>query len=389
MKEFNTLFGYYCKGYLNEYHALEDIKPRHYRDHKTFKIDYFFEYIGKKNVYIKVILNSTKAIIPIVEPFLYVAVLLRQLIYAIVRRRKCNPATLHDKIVFFFFYKEKKRVEPLLSSVEMNFNELCLLTSPFTKTDLPKSQSLNILALLDYSEILRAFVWSLKTCFMISFRFWKDDFLFRTYNSFEYYLVYFSLNHIDKSNTLLFIQLIDRWVYLFGSRPHKKIYIQHGILNRRIEQERCGDVDIAYFINKEQEQLCYKKLFNQVKDVRYRKGIEIKPIQKEKDIKYILLICNSIFIKIEEAFIENLIDANVHLLMKLHPKDVGGRIYQDLQAKYNIETVSYFPDVDIVISYDSSLADEYRDYGKEVIKYTPDCNNSDIKQIVNKLKKRL
>ncbi|MCM1758836.1 hypothetical protein, partial [Bacteroides ovatus] len=69
------------------------------------------------------------------------------------------------------------------------------------------------------------------------------------------------------------------------------------------------------------------------------------------------------------------------------PKDVGSTKYNDIINSYNVEVVNDFPDVDFVVSYDSSLADEYIDYGKKVLKYSPDIQDDEITDIVDQIKR--
>lgn len=382
-----TIVRYYYWGYKNEYNVLNLLRTHNFKNHISFKIDYFFRYIKINNDILMKIFYLFSWIIAILEPFVYTLVVFYLLLQCFFLKIKTSSIVLKGCTVVIGKSKKYEIFKSLINSTDISLSDLTILNLPSTKITYKDCKCLNILQVTKYSELFLSAFYAILISFFVSFKNIGKDILFRSYNSFEYLLTYFALNHVDNSNTLIFYELIDRWVYLFGARPNPKIYIQHGILNRHIKQHKCGNADIAYFVNKEQKQLCMKMLFDFVGEVKFRSGITLSPIQRRNGVKYLLLICNSLFFEIERKIISQLQFDNLSVMIKLHPKDVGSTKYNDIINSYNVEVVNDFPDVDFVVSYDSSLADEYIDYGKKVLKYSPDIQDDEITDIVDQIKR--
>ena len=83
-----------------------------------------------------------------------------------------------------------------------------------------------------------------------------------------------------------------------------------------------------------------------------------------------LLVCWSNNINYEQRICQ-LINSDCNLLIKPHPGDKDNPEYVEMKEKYGCKIVpkTGYPKVDIVISYDSTLADEYDDAGVRVIRY--------------------
>ena len=94
--------------------------------------------------------------------------------------------------------------------------------------------------------------------------------LFRSYSSFEYFLSYFFINRSRLTNKYYFVNTYDRWAYIFGDIKHETYFIQHGILSGDVLIKKIGRVDYAYYIDKEQKDICEKILFDNVPVARYR-----------------------------------------------------------------------------------------------------------------------
>ena len=84
-----------------------------------------------------------------------------------------------------------------------------------------------------------------------------------------------------------------------------------------------------------------------------------------------MIVCNTLFIDDERTILELLSDLDINLYLKTHPltKTIAG--YENMR---NIRPFSYvpkesFPKVDCVISYESTLADEYKSVGAFVVLY--------------------
>lgn len=95
------------------------------------------------------------------------------------------------------------------------------------------------------------------------------------------------------------------------------------------------------------------------------------------------------FYDIEKKILSQLKDIDAHVIIKLHPKDKNNLCYNDFLNNNSISIAKDFIDADIVISYASSLADEYEDCGKNVFRYSPDIDREGIDSIISKIKEIL
>ncbi|MCM1759100.1 hypothetical protein, partial [Bacteroides ovatus] len=59
-----------------------------------------------------------------------------------------------------------------------------------------------------------------------------------------------------------------------------------------------------------------KMLFDFVGEVKFRSGITLSPIQRRNGVKYLLLICNSLFFEIERKIISQLQFDNLSVMIK-------------------------------------------------------------------------
>ena len=90
------------------------------------------------------------------------------------------------------------------------------------------------------------------------------------------------------------------------------------------------------------------------------------------------------FIKYEGQIIKELQGLDIELYLKNHPAEVNSK-YDSLRNQFNFNFIegkdTRFPDVDLLISYDSTLAYEYASVGAKVLYYGHfDINN--IRNIV-------
>ena len=74
----------------------------------------------------------------------------------------------------------------------------------------------------------------------------------------------------------------------------------------------------------------------------------------------------------------------MNIYLKPHPGDKDNPEYPRMAEQYDAVIVpkTGYPKVDVVISYDSTLADEYDDVGVHVIRYDLLSNLSDIVDVL-------
>ena len=380
---------YYYTGYLNEYNVSNLLLTKSDGNYKNFKIKQTLDYLGISNRWFLVFLKKSFLLVVVVEPCLYLFVLFILLLKNCINKIGKSTRVIHNQKLFFGLYRSYDAFKNITSSVDFEIKDFTVVIVPGHEDFYKDFKKFSLLYIVSWTDILKSFIGSLFVIFYSSIKYCKKDLFFRSYNSFDFLLSFYALSRLDGSNEIIFHYLIDRWAYLFGSWPYKKIFIQHGILNANITQAKCGSIEVGYFINDSQEKLCKEKMFFNVNISKRRKQISISSIKKIDSKKYILLICNSFFYDIEKKILSQLKDIDAHVIIKLHPKDKNNLCYNDFLNNNSISIAKDFIDADIVISYASSLADEYEDCGKNVFRYSPDIDREGIDSIISKIKEIL
>ena len=224
-------------------------------------------------------------------------------------------------------------------------------------------------------------------------------------NSFEWYLMYDVIKRLNgKINEIIFSNQKDRWAILYDRNfKGKKTLLQHGTnIIQKLPNEyvkpylkyiteldvwsmqmpvRYFNIDQLLSFTKKEADVIIDGEFNTkpsfTKYIGY--NIIIKPYQYDFK-KVVLLIGNFTIFNVEESFfIKELSKEKFHLLIKPHPTSQMTDYYS---LSNTAKLVDFNPDVDIVVSYNSTLAYEYESLGYNVIIYK---DLSDLKAIVNKL----
>lgn len=370
------LFKYYIFGYLNVfYNATRLLDGKSY---KEYRINHVINYLHLnqslafvfKRISSFFIVFEIPLSILIVTIFFIKALALKPFkrinhkltIYSIIYGLDCN------------FYK----FVSMLSCSHVDTTNLVVVTSPFiNNTAYKRYQNESVLSRVSFTQILISFHDSLKMIFFMCKRYHKNDFFFRSYSFFEYSLAYYYFSKIDNSIPVYFYSLIDRWAFFFGNLSNRTIFLQHGMMTDiklNTFLRKIGKADVGYFINVSQMEICKILLFNNQPEVHYLKTMSFShnEVLKENGKINVLLICNYRFREMEEKLmLEYLSPYDINLYVKPHPKD-NYAFYRKLseQREMIILGRDFFPKVDVVLSYDSSLAVEYEDLGIKVLRYT-------------------
>lgn len=222
----------------------------------------------------------------------------------------------------------------------------------------------------------RALLLSVRLLFIVFYRYHKYDFLFRTYNSYEYFLSCLYIEQSDESNQFIYFSTIDRWAFLFGNDTyHQNVFIQHGILEGSIQFVKYRAPNYVYYINKHEQMVFEQNIYlGKPRSTYYRPGLEFTSNEKLKDNGKLnlLIICCNRFLDQEKKYIQQLAEkGKYNIYIKPHPGFKDHSEYFALQKKYKLEILDKgdFPAVDKVISYDSTLAIEYENMGVSVLRY--------------------
>lgn len=218
----------------------------------------------------------------------------------------------------------------------------------------------------------------------------KFRYVFRTFNSFDFFLTYYVLKNIPKETTICFCNQMDRWAILFDNAPQKnKILFQHGIEAPSADWPvKLKYTDTAYVLSMEESELLFKSVFK-VKPMNvYLMKPTIELTKMNDDDKFKVLIVGFpgyLMFEKEKAVVNALANENTIVYLKPHPGKEDMTKYINLENEYRqckIIREKLFPDVDVVVSYRSTLAVEYQLYKKTVLFYS----DYSVEKIIERIK---
>lgn len=289
------------------------------------------------------------------------------LMFIFVKRKQyegmkfCPKLTIYEKM-FINIYKSA-------GYGEKDVTHIYIPGQSYTYKELP---SVSVFSGISYGQLCKAYVYSIRMCSFMINKYRKEEVSFRAYSSFPFFVCFFFVENLDNSNELVMYNHYDRWMYLLGSSHLKRTYIQHGKLGYdQIKRIKC---DVAYYINHEQQTILEHTLFDNKPEARFRKSFEYSGMDKliRNGNKDVLIVCFELLSEKHENVVKCLAGRNINIYLKPHPGDDLNK-YDSLTKGYpNVVVLGLFdyPKVDYVISYNSSLADEYEMHDIPVLKYS-------------------
>lgn len=254
-----------------------------------------------------------------------------------------------------------------------------------SKADMDASKTVHsIFEQLNVIDVLWSYCMAVAATFA-SIKVTKFKYVMRNYPAFEYCLTYRYLSKIPKSTTICFSNQIDKWALLFDNAPQNKILFQHGIETPDADwPNKLRNVDTVYVLSKNESELLFRAAFSRKpSDVHIMAPtITLTPVDKDK---YTILIVGfpgyGKFDK-EQCIIKTFSQAPYYVYLKPHPGKEDMTRYRNLTDAHpdtsKLVMEQMFPDVDVVISYRSTLAVEYQAHDKKVLLY----NDYSIDQII-------
>lgn len=379
-----NIIRYYIFGYLNSRVArcTCDIHT-----HKKKKIDHLMIYLNL-NKYPQWLVGIVLLSLVKLELFLSIAIETVQFFYFMFIVIFCCRKI--PKNGTYYFGIREQRLKTILKNANIQPEQVTIIIS---KTEDNKIFSdfkqIPLLRCISLSDVVRSFVYSIETTCLMHRKYGKNDVLFRSYASFEFYLACFCFFQLDESNEVIYTSTYSRWGYLFGNLPIKTTFLQHGMLGNNLPYLiKAGCPTIGFFLNEEEKDNCCRQLFSGVPEIHYLEGLKFSSNEKllTNGKRNVLIVCNLIHFNKEEKLAKNLYglgDYNIYL--KPHPLDSYDR-YMELnkEVPFIILDKKDYPKVDLVVSYNSTLAIEYRDAGVRVI-WHDDKTTEEIITEVNKI----
>lgn len=272
-------------------------------------------------------------------------------------------------------------------------NEKWLIT-PFSRNDsIPKEKRITVFELLSFNEVIEAYIDAVRVFYYIPYRFGLKYGLVATH-AFYWFMYKSSLRKVPLDVELFFANHKDMYSPLLDKLPHKnKTLIQHGteiIMRnpnklgnyyiREVSGFGCWAQNMPFkyktigrvfcFTEKEREAL--KMSILNCSPLFMISGYSLKEFNENLNGEKAVLIVGyySLYSKIEEKVVSLFQNTGIKIYLKNHPV-FPSNVYKSLENKYDFILLNgpIFPRVDVVFSYDSTLALEYEALGAKIVFY--------------------
>ncbi len=375
---------YFLFGYINFRNVSRSfVKIEDGDSYVNRKIKDTFSYLGLKipsGDY-----SKWTGIISITEVLISLVLVIFHFMFVCFRKLFLLNKTPNGLCLFLPLSAAKYRVKDMLRSLDGV--EIVTVHIPFIKNSF-KNREIELLSVISFKDVFDSFICAIGVVCFISNKYRKSDILFRSYSSFEYFLTCRFIQKVEKNNKLVYYSTYDRWGFLFCRANTEVIFIQHGKLDYITQLIRVGTPSIAYYLSPEQKTILEDTLFtSQVKDVRYRKTLQFTHnvvINHENGKPNVLIVSSSYFMD-AVLKITRILYLETNIYVKPHPGEKKLEIYDFLEKKYgvNILDKTDYPKVDLVLSYNSTLADEYDMAGVRVVRWDLLKDLSEVKNLIH------
>ncbi len=255
-----------------------------------------------------------------------------------------------------------------------------------------KDYSKTVHTLFEYLNI-RDVVWAYCMAVVATFaslRKTKFKYVMRNYSSFEYCMFYRYLRNIPRDTTICFCNQMDKWALMFDDAPLNKILFQHGIeMPEANWPHKLKSIDTVYVLSLEESRNLFHAAFDRNPSNIYvmEPTIKLSPVDSRKYNILIVGFPGYSFFDKESFLVKTFSGSPYYVYLKPHPGKEDMTKYKNLATSYpdscTLIMEQMFPDVDIVVSYRSTLAIEYQAYDKKVLFY----EDSNIEEIAQKIKR--
>lgn len=270
-------------------------------------------------------------------------------------------------------------------------------------------KSIKILSLISIKDILSSLISSLISYILICKQY-GCFYMLCSLNAFSWLLYWHACQYIPSKSSIYFIDHKDRWAFLVDhTKCINKTLIQHGTEIAKCPKEYAllsnylplNDKKVEWTQNvpnklktltrvisfSSDEASALKQAILDCNPEFVVSGYDFKTDALDSEKFSILIIAHrGVYFEIEKKIIEKCQNIPVVLYVKNHPTQSNDSYFNLLNKyKFIFLTEQKFPHVNLVISYDSTLANEYKSVGIEVIYHT----EHSIEEIVDIIKARL
>ena len=316
----------------------------------------------------------------------------------------------HKRKAYHFkrlYLHHERRLLALSKSAGIQRDDDVWFHNPFDFIKLPDAyKSLCALDYVNYLEIWECAWQAIILHIEVVYKLGYDKYML-TLRAFDWCMADFALRHVPLDVDMTFSSICDRMAILYDRLPHsQKTMVQHGTMHfhnvvldasHYVWQDDLGayiwkslyksSPTTVYCYTKDDEiALSRSVIANHPKYIHMGYGFKtaFKPEKKS------LLIVGqpSLFFETEKQIIKQLQGLDIIVYLKNHPAE-SNALYKELRQEFDFRFIqgldTRLPAVELLISYDSTLAYEYASVGTKVLYY----GHFEIKDIRNTVIKEL
>lgn len=284
-------------------------------------------------------------------------------------------------------------------------NEDVWFKSPFDTFEIPyDAKQVKTSDYATIKDVLRSFVQAI-IIHISTICYFGYNYYLLSLKAFDWCMMDLALRHIPESVDLYYCNICDRVAIMIDKLPNKgKIMVQHGTMhffnnlnsnpNMTWQEDKRFWIWNSLYKNSPSKVYCFTKddeialkrsvIANDPEFIHI--GYDFRPAFKPNKFSVLIIGMYTLFADKEKEIIKDLQGLDIDVYLKNHPSIDNGK-YDVFRKEYNfifLEGVgAKLPDVNLVISYDSTLALEYASIGTKVL-YYGHFEIDDIKRIVTK-----
>ncbi len=213
----------------------------------------------------------------------------------------------------------------------------------------------------------------------------------QNYTSYDWFLTYLVM-YQNTDGPYIIAEHYDRWATLSDVIINVKksntyvSLVQHGLVTALSNDKlslfyRLRSVRNLFVFDEQSYDFFLKNVIdsNSIKPAKsfYKSNLILQP-RKDLANVMILVVGNFICWEFHRLVITKLLQKRYFVYYKPHPNDKLSKFKIEHKNYYLVEDTSFFPDVDFVISYESTLAYDYERLGYKVIKHDLNEKKEDI-----------
>ena len=334
----------------------------------------------------------SKTVFVVIYPVVLIVLTVKNLIQTLIKKKCVKKETLPKGEYYIASSNFSKAIN---NRINKHIGKACwLLNDGVNPNDyvIPSGMYISSLQMVNVSDIFSASVSTFLAYILICKQF-GFYYMLCSMNAFKWLMYWKACKQLPIESSLYFVDHKDRWAFLEDHiRSKHKTLIQHGS-----EVANCSD-DIAkkramnpvpgggWTQNMPYKyQTLSRVIAFSEKEISAMKlsiigcnpefvmgGYEFETYPLKSDKFSVLIIAHSgIYFEKEKEIIKGLQELNIDIYVKNHPTQ-SNELYLKLQEDsiFTFIKEQRFPHVNLVITYDSTLAHEYRSVGIEVLYHT-------------------